>query len=119
GPERAWDGVMTQGDLIHGQKTGMFLEQRLNRRRAEARARGKRVLDLFCYQGEWTLHALRGSAASALAVDSSADALAAARRNFERQGCQEAVRTRRGDCFDVLRDLAAARERFGPVLLHP
>lgn len=112
-------GFRVEADLHRGQKTGLFLDQRLNRLRAEARARGKRVLDLFCYQGEWALHAARGGAESVLAVDSSEPALAAAARNLERNGLGERVTLRRADCFDAARDLERAGERFGLVVLDP
>jgi 23S rRNA (cytosine1962-C5)-methyltransferase len=113
------DGFRVEADLLHGQKTGLFLDQRLNRRVAGARAAGRRVLDLFCYQGEWALHAARGGAASVLAVDSSEPALAAAARNLERNGLGDRVQLRRGDVFDVLRGLERAGERFGLVVLDP
>ena len=121
-PERVeveLEGFRVEADLLHGQKTGLFLDQRLNRRVAESRAAGKRVLDLFCYQGEWAMHAARGGAASVLAVDSSEPALAAAARNLERNGLTDRVGLRRGDVFDVLRQLERAGERFGLVFLDP
>ena len=121
-PERLeveFEGFRVEADLLHGQKTGLFLDQRMNRRRAEARARGRRVLDAFCYQGEWTLHALRGGASEVLALDASAPALAAAGRNLERNGFAGGATLRRGDAFDVLRDLERAGERFGVVVLDP
>jgi 23S rRNA (cytosine1962-C5)-methyltransferase len=121
-PERVeveLEGFRVEADLLHGQKTGLFLDQRLNRRVAESRAAGKRVLDLFCYQGEWALHVARGRAASVLAVDSSEPALTAAARNLERNGLQDRVGLRRGDVFDVLRQLERAGERFGLVILDP
>jgi 23S rRNA (cytosine1962-C5)-methyltransferase len=121
-PERVeveLEGFQVEADLLHGQKTGLFLDQRLNRRVFESRAAGKRVLDLFCYQGEWALHAARGGAGSVLAVDSSEPALAAAARNLERNGQQDRVGLRRGDVFDVLRQLERAGERFGLVVLDP
>ena len=113
------DGFSVEVDLHAGQKTGLYLDQRENRRRAGARAAGQRVLDLFCYQGEWSLHAARGGAASVLAVDSSAPALAAARRNAERNGVADRVTFRAGDCFDVARELERSGERFGLVVLDP
>ena len=113
------DGFRIEADLFHGQKTGLFLDQRLNRKRAETRASGRRVLDLFCYQGEWTLHAARGGAAQVLAVDSSEPALAAAARNLERNGFTERVRLRHGDCLEVARELERAGERFGLVVIDP
>ena len=113
------EGFRVEADLHRGQKTGLFLDQRVNRRRAEARAKDQRVLDLFCYQGEWALHAARGGAKSVLAVDSSEPALAAAARNLERNGCADRVTLRRADVFDVARELERAGERFGLVILDP
>jgi 23S rRNA (cytosine1962-C5)-methyltransferase len=113
------DGLALEVDLRGGQKTGLFLDQRENRRRAAARARGQRVLDLFCYQGEWGLQAARAGAAAVLAVDSSAAALEVARRNAERNGHAEHVTFREGDCFDVVRELERAGERFGLVIVDP
>ncbi len=121
-PERAEvevEGFRVEVDLVGGQKTGLFLDQRLNRRRAEARAGGRRVLDVFCYQGEWSLHAARGGAAAVVAVDSSEPALAAAARNAARNGVGERITFRRGDAFDTLRALERAGERFGLVVLDP
>jgi 23S rRNA (cytosine1962-C5)-methyltransferase len=121
-PERVeveLEGFRLEADLLHGQKTGLFLDQRLNRRVAEARAAGRRVLDLFCYQGEWAMHAARGGATAVLAVDSSAAALAAAARNLERNDLAGRVSLRQGDVFDVLRELERTGERFGVVVLDP
>ena len=113
------DGFSIEVDLYAGQKTGLYLDQRENRRRAGARAAGQRVLDLFCYQGEWSLHAARAGATAVLAVDSSAPALAAAKRNAERNGLADRISFRQGDCFDIVRELERAGERFGLVLLDP
>jgi 23S rRNA (cytosine1962-C5)-methyltransferase len=112
------EGLHLEADLLHGQKTGLFLDQRLNRRRAETRAKGKRVLDLFCYQGEWALHAARGGASDVLGVDSSEPAIAAARRNLAANGLEH-VGFRRGDVFDVARELERGSQRFGLVILDP
>lgn len=113
------EGFQLEASPLHGQKTGLFLDQRTNRRVAEARAAGRRTLDLFCYQGEWSLHAARGGAKEVLAVDSSAPALAAAGRNLGRNHLAAGVTLRRGDVFDVLRELERAGEKFGLVILDP
>jgi 23S rRNA (cytosine1962-C5)-methyltransferase len=117
--EVTMEGFRVEADLLHGQKTGLFLDQRLNRRVAESHAQGRRVLDLFCYQGEWALHAARGGAREVVAVDSSEPALAAATRNLVRNGLAERVSLRRGDAFDVARELQRTGERFGLVILDP
>src|SRR5262249_8313546 len=121
-PERvevALEGFVVEADLLNGQKTGLFLDQRENRRRLEPRAPGRPVLDPFCDQGEWALHAARGGASEVLAVDSSTPALEAAARNAARNGLEGGITFRRGDCFDVARELLRAGERFGVVVLDP
>lgn len=75
------DGITYKVDVLRGQKTGMYLDQRDNRREISRLARGKRVLDLFCYNGAWSLSAAAGGALETLGVDSSADAVAQARQN--------------------------------------
>ena len=121
-PERAdvqVGGFELRADLLHGQKTGLFLDQRENRRRAEARAKGRVALDVFCYQGEWAMHLARGGATSVLAVDSSEPALALARENVERNGLTDRIQLLRMDAFDALRRLEREGKRFGLVVLDP
>jgi 23S rRNA (cytosine1962-C5)-methyltransferase len=113
------EGFTVEADLLGGQKTGLFLDQRENRRIAETRGRRQRVLDLFCYQGEWALHAARGGAIDVLAVDSSGPALEAARRNAARAGFEPTIRFRQGEVFDVVRELEREGERFGLVIVDP
>lgn len=112
-------GFALDVDLVGGQKTGLFLDQRENRLRAERRAAGRRALDCFCYQGEWSLHLARGGATGVLAIDSSGPALAAAAGNAERAGAADRIEFRRGSAFEELRQLERAGERFGMVVLDP
>jgi len=74
------DGVTYFCDPLHGQKTGMYLDQRLNRRLLKPYAAGKRVLDLFCHVGGWALAAAKAGATRVLGVDSASPALELARR---------------------------------------
>jgi len=112
-------GFDVRADLIHGQKTGLFLDQRENRRRAESRANGRTTLDVFCYQGEWAMHLARGGAESVLAVDSSEPALHLARANAEANGLKDRVQFLRMDAFDALRRLEREGKRYGLVVLDP
>ncbi len=112
-------GFALEVDLLHGQKTGLFLDQRENRKRAEARAHGRSALDVFCYQGEWSMHLARGGATSVLAVDSSEPALALARENVARNGLAEQVQFLRMDAFDALRRQEREGKRYGLVVLDP
>jgi 23S rRNA (cytosine1962-C5)-methyltransferase len=106
-------------DLLHGQKTGLFLDQRENRKRAEARAKGRTALDVFCYQGEWAMHLARGGAQSVLAVDSSQPALLLARTNAEANGMNDRIQFLRMDAFDALRRFEREGKRYGIVVLDP
>jgi 23S rRNA (cytosine1962-C5)-methyltransferase len=106
-------------DLAEGQKTGFYLDQRDNRQAAARQARGRRVLDMFCYSGGFSLAcAARGGAASVLAVDSSAKATALARANADLNGLAN-VAVETADAFEKLDALRAAGERFGMVILDP
>jgi 23S rRNA (cytosine1962-C5)-methyltransferase len=102
-----------------GHKTGLYLDQRENRVLVGSLARGRRMLDAFCYAGGFACHALLAGAASALLLDSSADALAQARRNLGLNGVEERATLREGNAFDGLRELQARGQRFGLVILDP
>lgn len=73
-------------DLQNGQKTGFYLDQRLQHALVARHAKGRRVLDAFCNQGSFALHAARAGAAAVRGLDSATDAIEQARRNAERNG---------------------------------
>ena len=75
-------GLRFEADVLHGQKTGFFLDQRENRRIVETLARDRDALNAFSFSGGFSLYAARGGARSATDLDLSAHALAAAKRNF-------------------------------------
>jgi 23S rRNA (cytosine1962-C5)-methyltransferase len=102
-----------------GNKTGLYLDQAENRALVARHAGGRRVLDAFCFSGGFACHALRAGATQALLLDSSADALALARRNLELNGAADRAELREGNAFDLLRQLEASGERFGVVVLDP
>jgi len=106
-------------DLLHGQKTGYFFDQRENRKLLRGLAEGRRVLDLFCYAGSWSLAALRYGARETLGIDSSAAAIAHASANAQANGVAPAARWEESDVEIALDRLAAAGERFGVVVLDP
>ncbi|HEX7044315.1 MAG TPA: class I SAM-dependent rRNA methyltransferase [Burkholderiales bacterium] len=112
-------GVRFEVPLRAGQKTGWFYDQRENRARLRAYARGARVLDLFSYAGGFGLQAAAAGAVSVLCVDSSAAAVEAIRRNAALNGLADKVSAEQADAFETLRRLRAARERFDIVVLDP
>ncbi len=86
-----------------GQKTGFFLDQRDNRALVGKLAAGRRVLNLFCYTGGFSVYALAGGALSVTSVDSSARAMALTEQNLKLNGASpEAVRNVTGDALDFL-----------------
>ena len=106
-------------DLAEGQKTGYYLDQRDNRHAAARHARGRRVLDMFCYSGGFSVAAaVTGRAASVLAVDSSAKAATLAKANADLNGAANVV-VETADAFEKLDALLAGGERFGMVVLDP
>ena len=119
-PVRVAEGpLLFETDPACGQKTGLYLDQRVNRRLAAPLLAGQRVLDTFAYQGGFALHALAAGAGSACLVDLSADALAAARRNAEINGLAGRCRFVEANAFDFLRDRAAAGDEYDGIVLDP
>lgn len=113
------NGLRFRVDVRGGQKTGYFLDQKENHQALSGRVDGRRVLDLFCYSGNWAIHAARYGAKNVVGVDISADAVALAeenaRLNFQEQSCSFV----QSDAFEWLREAAKAKERFGTVVLDP
>ena len=102
-----------------GHKTGLYLDQSENRRRFGALARGRDVLDAFAYAGAFACHALAGGARRAVCIESSPDAVAAARENFALNAVTDRAELVTANAFDELRRRERARERFGLVALDP
>jgi 23S rRNA (cytosine1962-C5)-methyltransferase len=114
-------GIRYGVDVLHGQKTGFYLDQRDNRARVAALARGRSVLNAFCYTGGFTLAALAGGAAAVTSIDSSGEALAMAARNVARNPSLDAARAAwtEGDVFAELRRLRDAGQAFDLIILDP
>jgi 23S rRNA (cytosine1962-C5)-methyltransferase len=106
-------------NLAEGQKTGFYLDQRDNRHAVARLAKGRRVLDAFCYSGGFGLHAARAGAESVLGLDQSEAALELARQNAQLNGLSDKVAFQRGDVFAELATLAEQGEKFGLIILDP
>ncbi|MEM9745404.1 MAG: class I SAM-dependent methyltransferase [Actinomycetota bacterium] len=118
------NGLAFEADVVMGQKTGHFLDQRHNRRRVRDLADGRRVLDVFSATGGFAVHAAAGGASSVLAVDRSEPTLAVAERNRrlnvdvpEVAACD--LVSRAGDAFEVLESLRSDRRTFDLVVVDP
>ena len=113
------NGATYMADVMGGQKTGLFYDQRPNHAMTASLARGGRVLDVFAHVGGFGLAALAGGATAALAVDGSETALALAQDGAVATGVADRFTTRKGDAFAVLEDLGAAGETFDVVVCDP
>ncbi len=108
-------------DLLAGQKTGFYLDQRENRRRVAGYCRGARVLNAFSYSGGFAVYALAAGAQHVVNLDSSLEALELAERNLALNGFDPDAQAEgvAGDVFQVLRGWRAAGERFDVAILDP
>ena len=114
------NGLRFGVDLLHGQKGGLFLDQRDNRALVRTLASGRSVLNLFGYTGGFSVYAAAGGARATVTVDAAAPAIAAARRNFERNGlATDGARFVAGDAFAFLERTARAGEQFDLVISDP
>jgi 23S rRNA (cytosine1962-C5)-methyltransferase len=113
------NGATYLADVMGGQKTGLFFDQRPNHAFAARLARGARVLDVFSHVGGFALAALAGGAEHALAVDASSAALKLAEDGAGASGFADRFATRQGDAFEVLEALGAEGARFDLVICDP
>jgi len=116
------NGLRFEADVLRGQKTGFFLDQRENRARVGALARARRVLNAFSFSGGFALYAARGGASVAVDLDISAHALAAARRNFSLNPDHASVaacrhETVQADAFEWLEN--SGGQEFDLIILDP
>ena len=114
------NGLTFEVDVLRGQKTGFFLDQRDNRKRVEALSAKKRVLNVFSYTGGFSLYAARGGAAEVTSLDASRPALEAAERNF---GLNPTISTPHqtlcGDAFAQMSALSKTGKLFDLIVIDP
>lgn len=118
------NGLRFESDVVHGHKTGFFLDQRDNRRMIRSLAKGADVLDVFSFTGGFSVSAAAGGAGSVHSVDVNPLAIAATERNMALNDHIRAVRrcdhhTTVGDAYEVMKRLAADRQRFDLVVVDP
>jgi 23S rRNA (cytosine1962-C5)-methyltransferase len=112
------DGLEYWLDLQAGQKTGFYLDQRAQHPLVARFCAGKRVLDAFCNQGPFALHAARAGASEVLGLDSAEEAIAQARLNAERNGVK--ARFEVANVFDWFNDPVRAGEaKYDVIVLDP
>jgi 23S rRNA (cytosine1962-C5)-methyltransferase len=115
------NGVRFEADVLRGQKTGFFLDQRENRREVESLANGLRVLNAFSFSGGFSVYAARGGATSVTDLDISAHALTSAKRNFALNKNHPSVaacrhETVQADAFEWIEKTPA---KFDLIVLDP
>ena len=113
------NGAIYIADLLEGQKTGLFFDQRDNHAFAAHLAKGGDVLDVFSHVGGFGLAALAAGARSAVAVDGSAPALELAQQGAEASGLADAFKTRKGDAFKTMDALLEEGAQFDLVIADP
>ena len=104
-------------DFIRGQKTGFFLDQRGNRMFAQFYAKGRTVLNAFCYSGSFSVYALKGGAKSVLSIDSSRQAIEWTEENIKLNGCP--AKKHKTQVADLKRFLVETEEKFDMIILDP
>jgi 23S rRNA (cytosine1962-C5)-methyltransferase len=119
------NGLQFEVDFREGHKTGFYLDQQVNYQRVTEMAAGARVLDCFCFQGGFALHAARKGAVTVHAVEQSAEAMAAAARNAKRNNLEASCTFETANVFDWLKihSTAGPNEQLIPpfdlVILDP
>jgi 23S rRNA (cytosine1962-C5)-methyltransferase len=112
-------GVLFSANVIHGHKTGYFLDHRHNRKKVGELAKNKTVLDVFAYAGGFSVHALVGGAKSVTSLDISKQALAMAQKNVALNLKNANHHILAVDAFEGLQNLINKRNRFDIVVIDP
>lgn len=114
------NGIPMLVNIEEGQKTGMFLDQRENRKALQAYVKDKTVLNCFCYTGGFSLYAALAGAKKVTSVDSSGPALETAKRNFTLNGLDPKKHEFLDkDVFDLLDEYRNKHEHFDVIILDP
>ncbi len=112
-------GIHFSANVIHGHKTGYFLDHRANRKRVGELAKGKTVLDVFSYAGGFTVHALVGGAKEVTSLDISGQALEMAKENVALNPHKGTHHIIKEDAFKALQELIAQKIKFDIVVIDP
>lgn len=113
------NGVKYLVDVVNGQKTGFFLDQKYNRLAIQRLCKGKKVLDCFTHMGTFALNAGIAGASDVLGLDISEYAVSQATENARRNGLTDTVKFRAADVLDELPKLYEAGEKYDVVILDP
>ena len=112
-------GLTFIANVIHGHKTGFFLDHRKNRKRIGAYAKDKNVLDVFAYAGGFSAHALAGGAKHVLSLDISAQALETAKRNVALNISNAQHEVLKADAFAAMEQMVLEQKNFDIIIVDP
>ncbi|MCR5764115.1 MAG: class I SAM-dependent rRNA methyltransferase [Treponema sp.] len=113
------NGIKIKVDLVNGQKTGYFLDQKFNRNAISRFCHGKKVLDTFSHTGAFGLNAVKGGAKSVTSVDISQEAVDTINANIILNDAQDKMVAVCADVFDLLKDYESKGEKFDVIILDP
>lgn len=108
-----------EADILHGQKTGHFLDQQENRGRIKPYCKGRTVLDLCCHTGGFSIHAALYGAEAVKSVDVSGEALDMLRENAKLNGVADRITTVEANVFNLVREESDAGQKYGFVICDP
>ncbi len=111
--------VRLRVDIAQGQKTGYFLDQKMNRFAIRTFCHGKKVLDAFSHTGAFGLNAFKAGAKSVLSVDISEEAVELIKDNIRENSAESVMSAKCADVFDLLKQYEAAGEKFDVIILDP
>lgn len=106
-------------DIANGQKTGYFLDQKLNRRAAASFCNGKKVLDTFTHTGAFGLNAVKAGAVDVTSVDISPEAVEMVNKNIKLNHSEKQMKAVCADVFDLLKKYEAEGQKFDVIILDP
>lgn len=113
------NGIKLSVDVVNGQKSGYFLDQKDNRREAASFCHGKKVLDTFTHTGAFGLNAFKAGAREVISVDISEDACQMVQKNIDDNGASKNMKVICADVFEVLKKYEAEGEKFDVIILDP
>ena len=113
------NGIKLGVDIVNGQKTGYFLDQKFNRAAAAQFCKGKRVLDTFTHTGAFGLNAFKAGASEVISVDISPEAVEMVNHNIKLNNAQSKMTAVCADVFDLLKQYEAKGEKFDVIILDP
>ena len=113
------NGIKLGVDIVNGQKTGYFLDQKFNRAAAAHFCKGKRVLDTFTHTGAFGLNAFKAGAREVISVDISPEAVEMVNHNIKLNNAESKMSAVCADVFDLLKQYEANGEKFDVIILDP